>query len=201
MNGGKGKDHLQQPSETMNKSFVSSSESKFGDVSQDFHENHKMHERNDSKGSPKPPSMNDGKPSVTTSKSFMSTTDSFIVRRCMATIKRFRQLLFSINYILIHKEIEDHRDFFELFRQYNEEVFQALVNALEHKHFGSRNIQLIQAVYNMATELFNMDIFNQILNANMLSYYGLAAEFSIKVKESLSKLSINAKKITLEEDK
>lgn len=53
----------------------------------------------------------------------------------------------------------------------------------------------------MSTELFNMDIFNQILNANMLSYYDVAEEFSIKVKDSLSKFSMFSKKIVLIEDR
>lgn len=118
----------------------------------------------------------------------------------MTTIKRFRQLLFSINYILIHKGNEDHQDFFELFRQYNVEVLDVLVNNLEVRRFSSKNTQLVKAVYNMATELLNMDIFNQILNANMLSYYGLADEYSVKGKDSMSKFSTQAKKISLEED-
>ena len=75
-----------------------------------------------------------------------------------------------------------------------------LVNNLELRRFSSRNTQLVKAVYNMATELLNMDIFNQILNANMLSYYGLAEEYNVKVKDSISKFSSVTKKISLEED-
>ena len=119
----------------------------------------------------------------------------------MATIKRFRQLLFSINYIVIRKGDDSHKEFFELFREYNAEVFESLVNVFEAKRFSSRYCQLIKAIFNMSTELFNMDIFNQILNANMLSYYGLAEEFSEKVKGSLSKFSSISKRITLVEDR
>jgi hypothetical protein len=53
----------------------------------------------------------------------------------------------------------------------------------------------------MSTELFNIDIFNEILSANMLSYYGLGEEFSIKVKDNLSKHTVMVKKVTLIEDK
>ncbi|CAI2383502.1 unnamed protein product [Moneuplotes crassus] len=194
--------HSPYYNDTLNKSHLSSSESKFGDLPQDFMDYAKNHERNDSKNSgQRSAETNEVKSSISTSKSHLNPNDSFIIRRCMATIKRFRQLLFSINYILIHKSNDEHRDFFELFRQYNVEVFQALMPVLERKRFSSRSIQLIKAIYNMATELFNMDIFNQILNANMLSYYGLAEEYSVKVKDSYSKLSMNPKKVTLEEDK
>lgn len=82
-------------------------------------------------------------------KSFISPAETFITRRCMATIKRFRQLLFSINYIVIHKRESEHRNFFELFRQYNSEVFRMLVDRLEKLKFSLRNIQLIRAIYNM----------------------------------------------------
>jgi hypothetical protein len=109
--------------------------------------------------------------------------------------------LLSINYRIIHKNQKNHLEFLELFQQYNVKILKALVEKLELIRYTSKNLKMVKAIYNMSTELFTMDIFNQIITANMLSYYGLGEEFSVKVKDSLSKFSLTSKKITLVEDR
>ena len=144
-----------------------------------------------------PHNRRDSKISIATSKkSMVNVGETFIIRRCMSTIKRFRQILFSINYMLIHKSQKSHKDFFELFRQYNASIFKVLIRELEKQpRYSARNMLIIKAIYNMCTELFNIDIFNEISNANMLSFQGFSEH------NSYTRFSNTIKKITLVEDK
>jgi len=140
--------------------------------------------------------------SVSSSKGSINTNwETFVTRRWFATIRRIRQLLFAINYKVIHKDQIEHMEFFKLFQQYNIEILKTLIEKLEKIRYPQKNLKMIVAIYNMSTELFSLNIFNQILTANMLSYYGLSEEFSVNVKNSLSKLSLASQKITLVEDK
>ena len=54
---------------------------------------------------------------------------------------------------------------------------------------------IIRAIHNMCTELFNIDIFNEISNANMLSFQGFSSD------NSAAKFTSTFRKITLAEDK
>ena len=75
---------------------------------------------------------------ATTKKSLTNANDTFVIRRCLSSIKRIRQLLFTINYIIIHENIQDHMSFFELFHEYNLEVFRILIDRLERTQFNKK---------------------------------------------------------------
>lgn len=70
--------------------------------------------------------------------------------------------------------MKQHYQFFELFRQYNEKIFESLINRLEKIRFSIKNMILIKAIHNMIVELFNIDIFKEISSANMLSFQGFS---------------------------
>ena len=108
--------------------------------------------------------------------------------------------MITINYITIHENNRDHLHFFEFFLQYNLEALKLLIDKLEKYQFSKKSIQLIKAIYGMATELFNIDIFSEIQHINLFSLQGLDDKSSGQPKENHSKFSNYDKKIILIED-
>lgn len=87
---------------------------------------------------------------ATSKKSFINTGDTFITRRCLATIKRIRQMLISINYITMHLRNKEHFPTLELLNEYSSEVFQMLIDKLERIGFNVKSVQLIKAIHTMS---------------------------------------------------